>query len=189
MDPVSRRQVWDLIAAAKAGRVVILTTHSMEEADVLGDRIGIISAGRMRCLGTSLRLKSRWGSGYHVSISLEQQGGESAAASAGAPNAALPHSEDDGGLAATAVRFFGEGVLETCGSDRTRARLSAGEAAFERAPFEFILPQDQESSEKLLNFLDFLAEAGGKLGVKEIQIALTSLEEVYLRVLQHNLVA
>ncbi len=46
--------MWDLVAAAKRERVVVLTTHSMEEADVLGDRIGIIAAGRMSCLGTSL---------------------------------------------------------------------------------------------------------------------------------------
>lgn len=49
-----RRQVWDLISSVKRERVVVLTTHSMEEADVLGDRIGIIAAGQLRCLGTSL---------------------------------------------------------------------------------------------------------------------------------------
>jgi ABC-type multidrug transport system ATPase subunit len=38
MDPISRRHVWDIISAAKAGRAIVLTTHSMEEADVLGDR-------------------------------------------------------------------------------------------------------------------------------------------------------
>jgi len=41
MDPVSRRQVWNIIEKAKAGRVIVLTTHSMEEADILADRIGI----------------------------------------------------------------------------------------------------------------------------------------------------
>jgi ABC-type multidrug transport system ATPase subunit len=40
MDPVSRREVWDIIERAKKGRVVILTTHSMEEADTLADTIG-----------------------------------------------------------------------------------------------------------------------------------------------------
>lgn len=41
MDPVSQHQVWKVISEAKKGRVVILTTHSMEEADTLSDRIGI----------------------------------------------------------------------------------------------------------------------------------------------------
>jgi ABC-type multidrug transport system ATPase subunit len=40
MDPVARRQVWNLIEKVKRGRIIVLTTHSMEEADVLGDRIG-----------------------------------------------------------------------------------------------------------------------------------------------------
>ena len=38
MDPVSRRHVWNLIQQLKKNRVIVLTTHSMEEADVLGDR-------------------------------------------------------------------------------------------------------------------------------------------------------
>ncbi len=38
MDPISRRHVWDIIESAKKGRAIILTTHSMEEADILGDR-------------------------------------------------------------------------------------------------------------------------------------------------------
>ena len=68
MDPVSRRQVWNLIERVKRGRVTLLTTHSMEEADVLGDRIAIMKAGRLASLGTSLHLKMKYGTGYHVSI-------------------------------------------------------------------------------------------------------------------------
>jgi ABC-type multidrug transport system ATPase subunit len=37
--------VWELISASKAGRCLVLTTHSMEEAEVLGDRIAILAAG------------------------------------------------------------------------------------------------------------------------------------------------
>ena len=55
MDAVARRKVWDLILRVKEDRVMILTTHSMEEADVLGDRIGIMKEGRLICLGTSSR--------------------------------------------------------------------------------------------------------------------------------------
>lgn len=45
MDPLSRRQVWKVIQHIKKNRVIILTTHSMEEADVLSDRIGVIADG------------------------------------------------------------------------------------------------------------------------------------------------
>ena len=62
--------MWNLIDKAKKGRVIVLTTHAMEEADMLGDRIGIMARGRLRCLGNGLRLKARFGSGYKMSISI-----------------------------------------------------------------------------------------------------------------------
>ena len=49
---------------------MIITTHSMEEAEVLCGRIGIVSGGRLRCLGTQLRLKNRFGDGYKLTLSL-----------------------------------------------------------------------------------------------------------------------
>ena len=70
MDPINRRHVWDVIEAAKQDRSVVLTTHSMEEADILGDTIAIMAKGRLRCLGSTVRLKSRFGAGYKLSISL-----------------------------------------------------------------------------------------------------------------------
>ena len=47
---------------------MLLTTHSMEEADALGDRIGIMSAGQLVALGTSLHLKEKFGEGYRVKL-------------------------------------------------------------------------------------------------------------------------
>lgn len=67
MDPISRRAVWDAISAAKSRAAIVLTTHSMEEADALGDRIAIMVRGRMRVLGGSLTLKQKYGNGYQVS--------------------------------------------------------------------------------------------------------------------------
>ena len=69
MDPITRRHVWDIIEDAKKGRAIILTTHSMEEADILSDRIGIMAKGRLRCIGTSIRLKSRFGTGFIANVS------------------------------------------------------------------------------------------------------------------------
>ncbi|KAL0416463.1 UNVERIFIED_CONTAM: ABC transporter A family member 2 [Sesamum latifolium] len=69
MDPITRRHVWDVIERAKSGRAIILTTHSLEEADILSDRIGIMAKGRLRCIGTSIRLKSRFGTGFIANIS------------------------------------------------------------------------------------------------------------------------
>jgi ABC-type multidrug transport system ATPase subunit len=72
MDPVTRREVWDMIQKAKKGRVIVLTTHSMEEADVLGDNIGVMSHGRIQAFGTSTRLKKRFGSGYKMTVFVDK---------------------------------------------------------------------------------------------------------------------
>merc|ERR1711871_1673250 len=63
LDPASRRQLWDVISRAKRDKSVVLTTHSMEEADVLCDRLGIMSGGRLLCLGPAYDLKRRFGKG------------------------------------------------------------------------------------------------------------------------------
>jgi ATP-binding cassette subfamily A (ABC1) protein 3 len=47
MDPFSRRATWELLQRNKAGRVIVLTTHYLEEADILGDRIAIMSEVRL----------------------------------------------------------------------------------------------------------------------------------------------
>jgi ABC-type multidrug transport system ATPase subunit len=65
MDPFSRRALWSVILEALSkSRSVLLTTHSMEEADAVCGRISIIASGRIRCIGTSQHLKNRFGSGY-----------------------------------------------------------------------------------------------------------------------------
>ena len=70
MDPQSRRVTWDLIAKEKKNRCIILTTHFMDEADILADRIAIMSTGYLRCCGSSLFLKRLYGVGYTFTISL-----------------------------------------------------------------------------------------------------------------------
>lgn len=68
MDPVNRRHVWTFLEKFKKDRIIILTTHSMEEADVLGDRIAVMAHGRLWGLGNSVQLKNRYGSGYRISL-------------------------------------------------------------------------------------------------------------------------
>lgn len=72
LDPETKRAMWTLIDLAKAQRSIVLTTHSMEEADALCSRIGIMAHGSLRCLGPSLHLKRKFGAGFHVEISYTQ---------------------------------------------------------------------------------------------------------------------
>ncbi|KAL4430213.1 hypothetical protein ABPG74_014772 [Tetrahymena malaccensis] len=68
MDTSARRYIWDMLKRYKHDRIVILTTHFMDEADYLGDRIAIIGQGKLLCCGSSEFLKDRFGVGYNLSI-------------------------------------------------------------------------------------------------------------------------
>ncbi|KAK4876909.1 hypothetical protein RN001_009415 [Aquatica leii] len=66
MDPAARRALWDLLISQKQGRTMLLSTHFMDEADLLGDRIAIMSGGVLQCCGSSFFLKKKYGAGYHL---------------------------------------------------------------------------------------------------------------------------
>jgi energy-coupling factor transporter ATP-binding protein EcfA2 len=70
VDPVSRRFMWDFIAASMANRAVILTTHSMEECEALCARIGILVQGQLQCIGSAQRLKHRYGRGLQLDVAV-----------------------------------------------------------------------------------------------------------------------
>lgn len=73
MDPEARRFMWRVISDTMSGRSVILTTHSMEEAEALSNRIGIMVGGRLRCIGTNQHLKEKFGKGYSLEIRADEE--------------------------------------------------------------------------------------------------------------------
>lgn len=157
MDPITRRHVWDIIEDAKKGRAIILTTHSMEEADILSDRIGIMAKGRLRCIGTSIRLKSRFGTGFIANVSFS--GGTN-----GTPDRedTLRTSQPE------AVKQFFKSRLDVVPTEENKSFLT------------FIIPH---AKEKLLT--DFFAELQDRdkeFGISDIQLGLTTLEEVFLNI-------
>ncbi|XP_072296815.1 retinal-specific phospholipid-transporting ATPase ABCA4-like [Eucyclogobius newberryi] len=68
VDPYSRRSIWDLLLKYRSGRTVILSTHHMDEADLLSDRIAIISQGHLYCCGSPLFLKNCFGLGFYLTL-------------------------------------------------------------------------------------------------------------------------
>ncbi|XP_055264697.1 ATP-binding cassette sub-family A member 6 isoform X5 [Moschus berezovskii] len=68
LDPFSRRRIWNFLRQRKADRVILLSTNLTDEADILADRKVILSNGRLKCAGSSVFLKRRWGLGYHLSL-------------------------------------------------------------------------------------------------------------------------
>lgn len=68
MDPSARRHMWDVLQKHREGRTIVLSTHFMDEADSLGNRIAIMAEGTVRCCGSSLFLKNKFGAGYHLTM-------------------------------------------------------------------------------------------------------------------------
>ncbi len=160
MDPVTRRSVWDMIEAAKRDRVILLTTHSMEEADVLGDRICIMSRGKIQALGSSIRLKQKFGTGYRLTVFFEKS------------------KEGAGNHAGNVVGSTLDAREPAC-TELIHARIPG--AAFRVvAPglVEYDLPRSARSVMPAL-FKD-LRSRRSELGIVDTSISLATLEEVFL---------
>ncbi|KAM0731026.1 Phospholipid-transporting ATPase ABCA3 [Formica fusca] len=69
MDPETRRDTWDIILKLRGEKTILISTHNMEEADILGDRIAIVHSGRLRSYGTAMFLKKQYGHG-HIEVTL-----------------------------------------------------------------------------------------------------------------------
>lgn len=73
MDPRARRFMWRVIAKVALQRkdsTVILATHSMEEAEALSSRLGIMVRGNFRCIGAVQHIKSKYGDGHEIEVRL-----------------------------------------------------------------------------------------------------------------------
>ncbi|CAD5182704.1 unnamed protein product [Musa acuminata subsp. malaccensis] len=162
MDPITRRRVWDIIEDAKRGRAIVLTTHSMEEADILSDRIAIMAKGKLRCIGTSIRLKSRFGTGYVANISfLGNTPGQTHNVYGSTP-VYNPHLQ-------LVKQFF---------KDRLHVEPKEENKTF----FTFTIPHNRE--ELLANFFAELQDREKEFGILDTQLGLTTLEEVFLNIAQ-----
>jgi ABC-2 type transport system ATP-binding protein len=72
LDPQSRRQLWDVLQRFRSeGRTILLTTHYMDEAHVLCDRVGIMDRGRLIALGTPRELVASLGAEHVVEFGVE----------------------------------------------------------------------------------------------------------------------
>ncbi|CAK9819447.1 ATP-binding cassette sub-family A member 13 [Anthophora plagiata] len=69
VDPAARRRIWRLIDQHRIGRTVILSTHHLDEADMLSDTVVVIHKGKILCTGSPLSLKMMHGQGYRLLVS------------------------------------------------------------------------------------------------------------------------
>lgn len=69
VDPAARRRIWRLIDQHRIGRTVILSTHHLDEADILSDTVVVMHKGKILCTGSPLSLKMMHGRGYRLLVS------------------------------------------------------------------------------------------------------------------------
>ena len=162
MDTQTRRDVWELLARKKKGRCIVLTTHFMDEADILGDRVAVLSAGRLQAAGSSLFLKRRFGLGYHLTVALAP----------GADRHAVLAGVRAAGIAGAAVDVSKVVPEDATATERERVEeaLLRGTGAGE---LELVVPL--HAAPELPTALRRL---DGTPGVKSYGLATPSLEEV-----------
>ncbi|CAM9259808.1 unnamed protein product [Ectocarpus sp. 4 AP-2014] len=179
MDPHSRRFTWDLIRKNREGRVTVLTTHFMDEADLLGDRVAIMADGMLKCCGSSLFLKKHYGVGYNLTVvrGIEEDSPSSTNGKEGGNGVSeskleegTPHHEND-------KSHLQVGPIKALVRSHVQASVLLSDVG---AELSFQLPSEAASTFKgmLLEMDDRKAE----LGINSYGVSVTTLEEVFLRV-------
>lgn len=73
LDPGSRRDVWNILNEMKSRKTLIMTTHFIEEADAIGERVAILRKGKLACFGSPMYLKRLFGTGYELRVAKTEE--------------------------------------------------------------------------------------------------------------------
>lgn len=151
MDTVTRAEVLDMISEAKQGRVMIMTSHAMEEVEMLADKVVVMSHGRIQAVGTNLRLKKRFGKGYAMTMFTEQSNVDKI------------------------TKYILGNAPKGTTMDDARSDLSTG-----RTVLTARLPRQDDASIELIPFFKAFESNKSGLGISDFSLALSTMEEVFL---------
>ncbi|CAB3992561.1 ATP-binding cassette sub-family A member 1-like [Paramuricea clavata] len=201
VDPYARRAIWDLLLQYKPGRTILLSTHHMDEADVLGDRIAIIAQGKLCCCGTSLFLKSQYGSGYYLTL-VKKDLVSHVRTRALEGESDPPRRDSDDDQSETSSRSIDEGVslgdssseigeLSTDYDKPSQLSLTAFIKSYvaqaemvESVGTEvtYVLPTGESYGGKFENLFEALSQNLERFNISSFGVSDTTLEEVFLKV-------
>ncbi|KAI2662111.1 Phospholipid-transporting ATPase ABCA1 [Labeo rohita] len=167
------------MSVSLAGRTIILSTHHMDEADILGDRIAIISHGRVCCCGSSLFLKKTYGRGYYLTIARANQ--DRVAGRVPTIRECDKNSIDEG-ICSDSI----SSLDPPDAADLSRlVRRHVPEAEFLEVVGQelvYVLPYAGATNGSFASLFKDLDLEKGALGVTSYGISDTSLEEIFLKV-------
>uniref|UniRef100_A0A671P109 P-type phospholipid transporter n=1 Tax=Sinocyclocheilus anshuiensis TaxID=1608454 RepID=A0A671P109_9TELE len=192
VDPYARRGIWDLLLKYRTGRTILLSTHHMDEADILGDRIAIISHGKLCCVGSSLFLKTQLGTGYYLTLvkkntepSLSSCRNSSSTVSFVKKDDNASESSSDAGLgsdqeseAATAIALISSLILKHVPASRMVEDLGH--------EITYVLPYESAKDGAFVELFHDLDDRLADLGISSYGVSDTTLEEIFLKVAEDS---
>ncbi|KFO99089.1 ATP-binding cassette sub-family A member 2, partial [Calypte anna] len=173
VDPYARRAIWDLILKYKPGRTILLSTHHMDEADLLGDRIAIISHGKLKCCGSPLFLKSTYGDGYKLTV-VKKQSDTRNGTELGQPHSPPAHSSVSPCSEPRVSQFIKKYVASCLLISDTNTELS------------YILPSEAVKKGCFERLFQHLEQSLEELDLTSFGLMDTTLEEVFLKVSEED---
>ena len=163
--------MWRVIQSLRRpDRLILFSTHSMEEAETLCTRLGIIANGTLRCIGTSVHLKNKFGRGYTLTINLQSNtppGGAGNDDGERDAESQQSSAEADAVVAASVDSF----VCDTIG--KGEAELTAAVNKMRR----YSVPKTAVAVSDLFSKME---ENKKTLKVSEFSVTMTTLEEVFV---------
>ncbi|XP_052037787.1 ATP-binding cassette sub-family A member 2 isoform X2 [Apodemus sylvaticus] len=173
VDPYARRAIWDLILKYKPGRTILLSTHHMDEADLLGDRIAIISHGKLKCCGSPLFLKGAYGDGYRLTL---------------VKRPAEPGTSQEPGLASSPS---GRAQLSSCSEPQVsqfiRKHVASSLLVSDTSTeLSYILPSEAVKKGAFERLFQQLEHSLAALHLSSFGLMDTTLEEVFLKVSEED---
>lgn len=197
VDPYARRAIWDLLLKFKPGRTIILSTHHMDEvtflsllirifqlsnfylfkAELLGDRIAIISNGVLQCCGTSLFLKNVLGEGNHLTI---------------AKHIRQDNDEELIDINSNSFESNANNIVDMKGIQQTSRLINFIQKYTPSAylkdetirEYHFVIPLHERSNRKFWCLFNDLEKNASQLNISSFGMHDVSLEEVFLKAAQ-----
>ena len=190
VDALARRDFWGLLAKAKKGRTVLLVTHHLDEADALGDRVAILNAGVLECVGPPDDLKSAYP--YKLTCRLQRRLAASVtkttpiSAEEPTENVSSPTME----MASRRQKATEEDLDEHSALTAFVKAQCPGAEPYDdgddKTCARFALPLDPSAAFECVASLQFDMSTGGKFGISSIGVATADLEDVFMRYGKHR---
>ncbi|XP_055285245.1 phospholipid-transporting ATPase ABCA7 isoform X7 [Moschus berezovskii] len=179
VDPTSRRGIWELLLKYREGRTLILSTHHLDEAELLGDRVAVVAGGRLCCCGSPLFLRRHLGSGYYLTLAK----GSPPLATSKKGETGLKNSLDAGQKREPGGQASSAGAAQLWAIVQ---RHVPGTRLVKDLPHELVLalPYKGALDGSFAELFHDLDQRLGELGLAGYGISDTSLEEIFLKVVE-----